>query len=104
MSDDSAWHKVIRELPDTCDEFIKKVNDHSIDIARIGRALGVAHECCICGDTIVDDDEFFDQMAEHYDVDVGELRTAIFLNVSCWADWDHPNMCSYHGYQESRDQ
>jgi hypothetical protein len=103
-----VWRgEVLRGLPKSWRGFLEALESKTVDVEEVADALGVARECSLCGTTIIDDFSFFEAIANYYGVDAayeGDLIGTLRDCADCWADDNHPNLCSYHAYKASKDE
>lgn len=103
---ENYWrNEVLSELPETIDEFIENIQFEETSILQIAKVLGGAKECAICGDDIIDAEQFEEAVYEHYDIDEndGRITSALFDSGIPLVDDNDPHFCSYHAHQMSKD-
>jgi ppGpp synthetase/RelA/SpoT-type nucleotidyltranferase len=116
----NAWEEVdqiygreiLSDLPDTMEELLTSIEHPSSEpnIEGWADAMGAAKKCAICGTTIVDPESLAMALIDHYDLtdpdatDAQErIESAIRNSGVEVGDWDHSDLCAYHGNQLSKD-
>lgn len=107
--------EISAELPASWKDLMEELNNQGKDgnghnITNWARALNAIDNCAICSEEIVDPQFLAERLAKHYklrgnkrNLAIEEIEAAIRDSVVEVGDWYHSSLCSYHGYQLSKD-
>ena len=107
-----ARREELAGFPATADEMLEGLESSGswIDVQGMAEALGAAHDCDICGTTIVEPDAFAEAAAQHYGL-IGDeadrfqerVQTAIRNSDTEIGGFDEGRLCAYHADMALKD-
>jgi putative GTP pyrophosphokinase len=94
-------------IPADWGEFEQELENGSLDLLELARYYGVAKEC-ICGEDLIEYDDFIDAVQEHYNLSGDEAHTAYNtilteLNGSGYEDADGSRLCARCTHKMNKD-
>ena len=98
---DQVWRReILSEMPDSFAEFVEKIERDSESIIPFAEVLSATKHCSVCGEVLVDPDALEESLADYYELDEAPgVYTALVGSGLQIPDFDHPNLCMYHGEQ-----
>jgi ppGpp synthetase/RelA/SpoT-type nucleotidyltranferase len=109
---ENYWRReILSQMPETREEFIALLDEadylgeSELDVYSLADALAALKECAVCGQRIVDPDEFEASVNNYYGVeaDDGEIaRTLTHSGVEI-GGFGSSLTCSYHSYVSGKD-
>ena len=94
-------------IPADWEAFEKELEERSLDLLELARYFGVSKEC-ICGEELIEYDDFIDAVQERYDLRGDEAHTAYDtvltgLNDSGYEDADGSSFCTRCNHKMNKD-
>ena len=105
---DAEYRREVRSrIPDTWDDFERGMNAGDLDFVEVARYFDVLRSC-ICGEQMIDFDDFIDAVFDVYDLRETERAAAYddllgALSESGIEDADGSPLCSYHHHVIEKD-
>jgi hypothetical protein len=94
-------------IPADWEAFEKELEERSLDLLELARYFGVSKEC-ICGEELIEYDDFIDAVQQHYDLRGDEAHIAYDtvltgLNDSGFEDADGSSFCARCNHKMNKD-